>query len=161
MGVAAMIRGALRSTRVARLDWAALSSKVTSDAGKAELASLRAAYSDIVKAVDSAPAIDWAKWKATIKTPGVVDGFEAAYGKLSTPAMADTYSAEVDSKFAAAIEKAEGFAASSEARIKELEAELNALNNRKNWSEVTVEEELANNPEIAAEIEHEIANNKW
>merc|ERR1711918_309056 len=70
-------------------------------------------------------------------------------------------SAEVDSKFAAAIEKAEGFAASSEARIKELEAELNALNNRKNWSEVTVEEELANNPEIAAEIEHEIANNKW
>merc|ERR1711918_253809 len=78
MGVAAMIRGALRSTRVLRLDWAALSSKVTSDSGKAELNALRAAYSDIVKQVDSAPAtpptIDWAKWKATIKTPGIVDG---------------------------------------------------------------------------------------
>merc|ERR1711998_768114 len=149
----------------ARLDWAALSSKVTSDAGKAELASLRAAYSDIVKAVDSAPEsapkIDWAKWKATIKTPGVVDGFEQAFSKLQVPEMQDTFSAEVDTKFAAAIEKAEGFAASSEARIKELEGELNTLNNRKNWSEVTVDEELEASPEIAAEIEAEIAANKW
>ena len=39
------MRQAFRSTRVARLDWAALSSKVTSDAGKAELGALRATYS--------------------------------------------------------------------------------------------------------------------
>merc|ERR1712216_326228 len=101
------------------------------------------------------------KWKASIKTPGVVDGFQAAFTKLSVPEMQDTYSAEVDSKFAAAIAQAEQHAAASEARIKELEGELNALNNRKNWSEVTVEEELANNPAIAAEIEQEIAQNKW
>merc|ERR1711907_893424 len=154
---AAMIRGALRSTRVARLDWAALSSKVTSDSGKAELNALRAAYSDIVKTVDSAPAsapaIDWAKWKATIKTPGIVDSFQAAYGKLNVPEMEDTYTAAVESKFADAISKAEELASASENRIKELEAQLASLNNRKDWSEVTVEEELANNPAIAAEIE--------
>jgi hypothetical protein len=142
-----------------------LSSKVTSDAGKAELNALRAAYSDIVKSVDSAPSstpsIDWAKWKATIKTPGVVEAFESSYSKLSIPAMEDTFTAEVESKFADALTKAEGLAASSEARIKELEAELAKLNNRRDWSEVTVEEELANNPEIAAEIEDEIQNNRW
>merc|ERR1711988_1677211 len=157
----AMLRGALRSTRVARLDWGALSSKVTSDAGKAELNALRAQYAEIVKACDSVPdktpTVNWAKWKATIKTPGVVEGFEQAFSKLSIPKMEDTFSAEVDAKFAGAIAQAEERAAASEVRIKELEDQLAELNNRKDWSEVTVEEELANNPEIAAEIEDEIA----
>merc|ERR1712216_85789 len=90
MGSSKMMRGALRSSRVVRLDWVALGNKVTSDAGKLELANLRAAYSEIVKTTSSAPAttpqVDWAKWKATIKTPGVVDDFQAAFGKLSAPA---------------------------------------------------------------------------
>merc|ERR1712216_1049298 len=157
-------RGVFRCTAVARLDWAALSQKVTSDAGKAELNALRATYSEI-KAVDSAPAappaIDWAKWESTIKTPGIVVDFKAAYSKLSVPAMEDTFTAGVEEKFGEAIKSAEVAAAASEARIKELEAELADLNNRRDWSEVTVEEELANNPAIAAEIEDEIANNKW
>merc|ERR1712167_525589 len=127
-------RGVFRGTRVVRLDWAALSQKVTSDAGKAELNALRATYSEITK---------------------------AAYSKLSVSAMEDTFTAGVEEKFGEAIKSAEVAAAASEARIKELEAELADLNNRRDWSEVTVEEELANNPAIAAEIEDEIANNKW
>jgi len=158
-------RGVFRATRVARLDWAALSGKVTSDAGKAELNALRAVYADIAKAVDQAPAtapqIDWAKWSATIKTPGVVDEFKAAYEKLSVPEMEDTFSAEMDSKFATAIAAAGAHAEASTARMAELEAQLAELAERREWSEVTVEEELANNPEIAAEIEEEIATNKW
>merc|ERR1711998_85867 len=165
MGTGTMMRGAFRASRVARLDWAALSGKVTSDAGKAELNALRAVYSDLLKQVDSAPAttptIDWAKWKATIKTPGVVDEFQAAYSKLNVPEMEDTFTAGVEDKFASAISNANELAAASEARIKELEAQLAELNNRRDWSEVTVEEELANNPELAAEIEKEIEDNKW
>merc|ERR1711998_631038 len=107
-------RGVFRATRAARMDWVALSSKVTSDAGKNELASLRAAYADVVKAVDSAPTttptVDWAKWQATIKTPGIVDEFKAAYEKLSVPALEDTFTVEVESKFAEAIKNAEGAA---------------------------------------------------
>merc|ERR1711998_73587 len=137
-------RGAFRMSRVARL---------------------RAAYADIQKSIDKAPSstptVDFAKWKAQIKTPGVVEDFEAAYGKLSVPAMEDTFSAEVDATFATAISKATELGNASEARIKELEAQLEELNNRRDWSEVTVEEELANNPEIAAEIEKEIEENKW
>merc|ERR1711904_758445 len=163
--VTMLSRGVFRSTRVVRLDWSALSQKVTSDAGKAELNALRATYSEITKAVDSAPAappaIDWAKWESTIKTPGIVADFKAAYSKLSVPAMEDTFTAGVEEKFGEAIKSAEVAASASEARIKELEAELAGLNNRRDWSEVTVEEELANNPAIAAEIEDEIANNKW
>jgi len=150
---------------VARLDWAALSSKVTSDAGKMELGALRATYSEIQKSVASAPSstpsVDWAKWKSTIKTPGVVEGFEKAFAGVNVPQMEDSFSAEMDAKFATAISNAEGLAASSTARIAELEAQLDELDNAKNWSEVTVEEELAANPEIAAEIEAEIEQNKW
>merc|ERR1712070_1236700 len=126
-------RGVFRASRVARLDWAALSSKITSDQGKAELNALRATYSEITKAVDSAPAtthtIDWAKWSQTIKTPGIVDEFNAAHAKLSVPAMEDTFTADVEAKFGEAIKSAEVAAASSEARIKELEAELDLLDN--------------------------------
>lgn len=48
-----MMRGALRSSRVVRLDWVALGNKVTSDAGKLELANLRAAYSGELNNLDS------------------------------------------------------------------------------------------------------------
>merc|ERR1712070_1331360 len=158
----AMRRGFIRATAVARLDWTALQSKVTSDAGKAELAALRGVYSELAKASNDAPSstpvIDWAKWSKAIKTPGVVDEFKSAYGKLSVPAMADTFSADVGAKFAAAIE---GAASASEVRIKELEEQLAALDNRPNWSDVTIEEELAKSPEIAAEIEEEISQQKW
>merc|ERR1712086_498707 len=139
------MRAAFRSTRVVRLDWVALNTKVTSDAGKLELANLRTTYSEIVKATASAPSstpeVDWAKWSSTIKTPGVVDGFKAAYGKLAVPQMEDTFSAKVDAAFAAAISNAETLASASESRIKELEEQLAALDNAKDWSEVTVEED--------------------
>merc|ERR1711934_715396 len=166
MGASTMLsRGVFRCTRVARMDWAALSAKVSSDKGKAELNALRGVYSEITKAVDAAPkstpTVDWDKWAATIKTPGIVAEFKSAFDKLSVPAMEDTFSAEMDAKFATAIAAAEEKAAASSARIVELEAELEALSQRRDWSEVTVEEELANNPEIAAEIEDEIQNNKW
>merc|ERR1712196_526615 len=122
-------------------------------------------YAELTKAADAAPekphSIDWAKWEKQIKTPGVVAEFKEAYSKLSIPAMEDTFTAGLESKFAAALESAEAAASASEARIKELEGELAKLNNRRDWSEVTIEEELAANPEIAAEIEAEIKDNKW
>merc|ERR1711998_769783 len=130
------------ATRATRLDWAALSSKVTSDAGRSEFNLLRSQYGEILKAVDSAPkttpTINWAHWKAAIKTPGVVEGFEQALSKIDVAPMEDTFSAEVDAKFGAAIEKAHVLADASETRIKELEAQLAELNNAKDWSEVTV-----------------------
>lgn len=67
----------------------------------------RLRFPEIVKTTSSAPAttpqVDWAKWKATIKTPGVVDDFQAAFGKLSVPAMEDTFTAKVEADFAAAV----------------------------------------------------------
>merc|ERR1712100_213997 len=107
----------------------------------------------VAKAPTETPTIDWAKWKATIKTPGVVDGFEKGFAGVNVPQM--------DATFATAISAAEGLAASSTSRIAELEAQLAELDNAKDWSEVTVEEDLAANPEIAAEIESEIEQNKW
>ena len=62
---------------------------------------------DIIKACDSAPAttptIDWDKWEATIKTPGVVAGFKESFGKLDIAPMEDTFTAKIDAKFAESV----------------------------------------------------------
>ena len=62
---------------------------------------------EIQKAVSSAPAsvtaVNWAKWKGEIKTPGVVDGFEKAFAGINVAPLEDTFSAEMDAKFASAV----------------------------------------------------------
>merc|ERR1711998_517825 len=162
---------ALRSTVVMRrcapvaLDWGKLATKVTTDSGKAELAALRSEVAEVNKSLEAGSAggeVDWAFWKSKIATPGAVDQFKAAYDGLEVPTLEDTFTAELTSKFDAAIKAAEEHAEASEVRIKELEEQLEALAQSK--LEVvnrTVDEELAANPALAQEIEAEIAENNW
>ena len=57
----------------------------------------------VAAAPTSTPVVDWGKWNATIKTPGVVDGFEKAFAGINVPQMEDTFSSEMDAKFASAV----------------------------------------------------------
>ena len=146
------------------VDWTAISSKVTTDSGKASLAGLRLEISEVNKSLGdaTAPNIDWAHWNSRIATPGAVDSFKAAYDGLAVPTLADTFTAELSSKFDSAIAAAEEHAANSTARIAELQAELVSLDESKaaivNRS---VDDELEANPALAEEIEAEIADNHW
>eukprot|EP00658_Telonema_sp_P-2_P076044 TRINITY_DN65_c0_g1_i1.p2 TRINITY_DN65_c0_g1~~TRINITY_DN65_c0_g1_i1.p2 ORF type:complete len:169 (+),score=55.43 TRINITY_DN65_c0_g1_i1:128-634(+) len=148
------------------LDWAAITSKVSTDSGRAELARLRSEIADINKALDSVPAgeasVDFDAWRARIQTPGAVDAFEKAFAGLQVPVLEDTFSAALGTKFDAAIADAETHARNSENRITELEAEIEAVQAQKlNIGDVSVEDTLAANPDIAAEIEAELAENNW
>ena len=127
---------------------------------------MRGEIAEINKSLDAVPdgpaSVDWAHWKSRIQTPGAVDQFEAAFNSLQVPTLQDTSTAELTSKFNTAIAAAEGTAAASEVRIKELEAELEALTAAKaDLYNKTVGAELAENPELAAEIDAEIADNYW
>lgn len=45
---------------------------------------------------ESAPKIDWAYYKKTVVTPGLVDKFQKEYEAISIPYPADKYTAEID-----------------------------------------------------------------
>merc|ERR1711934_893897 len=157
---------ALRRCSPVALDWAKMASQVTTDSGRAELAALRGEISEINKSLDSVPdgvaSVDWAHWKSRIQTPGAVDQFEAAFNSLQVPTLQDTFTAELTSKFNAAIAAAEDQAVNAQAQIARLEQELVDLQAAKDdLYNKTVEDELAANPELEAEIEGEIADNYW
>merc|ERR1711934_235348 len=157
---------ALRRCAPVAIDWGAIAAKVTTDSGKAELGMLRAEITEINKALDSVPdgvaSVDFGYWKQKIQTPGAVEQFESAFNALQTPTLQDTFTSELSSRFESAIAAAEVQAAASEARIEELKAELESLAVAKaELYNKTVDESLAENPELEAEIEAEIADNYW
>ena len=146
------------------MDWTAISSNVTTDSGKASLAGLRLEISEVNKSLGdtTAPNIDWAHWNSRIATPGAVDSFKEAYDNLVVPTLADTFTAEMSTKFDAALVVAEQHAENSRVRIAELEQEL--LNIEVAKAAIvhqTVDDALDEDPALAAEIEAEIEDNHW
>jgi hypothetical protein len=59
------------------------------------------------------------------------------------------------------LEKAKLAADESSKRIGELNAQLSSLRGGKPFSEITIDEELAANPELAASIKKDIEEHKW
>ena len=114
------------------------------------------------RAPRGAANIDWAHWNSRIATPGAVDSFKEAYDNLVVPTLADTFTAEMSSKFDAALVVAEQHAENSRVRIAELEQEL--LNIEVAKAAIvhqTVDDALDEDPALAAEIEAEIEDNHW
>ena len=69
---------------------------------------------------------------------------------------------EAEVRFAEVIKQAESFAAASAARAKEIEAELQAIEKEKQRiMTVTVDEELAADPKMAAEIDEDVQKNSF
>ena len=90
------MRPACLSTRA--MDWVALSQKVSSDQAKSEINRLRDLHADFqsmaAKVSSEAAPIDWAAYRATIKTPGLVDTMEKEYNALNLPKFTNAVEAE-------------------------------------------------------------------
>eukprot|EP00002_Diphylleia_rotans_P012801 TRINITY_DN249_c0_g2_i1.p1 TRINITY_DN249_c0_g2~~TRINITY_DN249_c0_g2_i1.p1 ORF type:complete len:161 (-),score=47.40 TRINITY_DN249_c0_g2_i1:161-643(-) len=148
------------------VDWVGLGSRLRDATARAELDKLRMVITDLEtqhRAIASKLApIDWDAWKATIRTPGVVDDLRKSHEAFSVPAF-ETSALEkrVQEVFATYKKESEEEAKFSVERLKELDAKIAALDARMALEDVTVEEELRNNPEIAREIEKEIKENNW
>lgn len=79
---------------------AALSAKITGDAARAELSRTRELMEELRQlnsGKTEVPAIDWDHYKSVIKTPGVVEEFQAAFAASSIAPMENTFSSEVAS----------------------------------------------------------------
>merc|ERR1711998_115110 len=142
------------------MDWLGVSSKLSSEAAKKELFALRSAHSELFDKLSSVPDapkdIDWEYWSTTIKTPGVVDGYKAAYSKIKFDALENPHIKEFDSSLGEMMKLAKAEEADADARIGELEAQLEALLTAVPTEDLTTADFLASNPAIKEEIDKEL-----
>jgi len=102
------------------------------------------------------PPIDWGTWKKDLD-PELVKTFEQAFKTMPVPKYEDKEVAALDQQFAAIVQQAGELAAHSEARMKELEAELKSVQSEKDKiGKITVDELLASDPATAKAIDEDI-----
>ena len=138
------------------IDWDRISSVVQTDEGKRELANLRNTMVELERAagsVDKGATPDWAKWKQQLD-PKIVDGFQKVYASMKVPAYEDKELENVKQRFKVIVQQAEALSASSVKRAEEIKKELKELEKeQERLMTTTVDEELANNPELGKEID--------
>jgi hypothetical protein len=84
------------------------------------------------------------------------------HAAMKLPKYDGDEAAQAEAKFKEIMQQAEAFAATSASRIKEIEAELASIQREKERiATVTVDEELAADPKLAAEIDDEVQKNAF
>merc|ERR1712168_635408 len=131
------------------VDWISLGSRIPA-AAKGEFAAFRSRHESIKSSLQSLP-----------EKPALVARFQEAYAAVSVPVPVDTESEaiaaqeqEIEAEVLAAIEN-------SNAKVAELEGELATIKAMKPFEEMTIEEYLADKPELKKEIDDEIAAHNW
>ncbi len=146
------------------VNWESISSSLT-DQGKRELASLRNSMLELERAVASetasSAAPDWAKYKKHLDA-SIVDKFEKAYGSMKVPAYEDKEVQNVAARFKAIVEQAQKISTDSKARVAVIEKELAQIQSEKKrlWT-TTIDEELANSPDLAKHIDQRVSENSF
>ncbi len=146
------------------INWESISSTLT-DQGKRELASLRSSMLELERAVgsdtSSTAAPDWEKYKKQLDA-SIVDKFQKAYSSTKVPAYEDKEVQNVAARFKAIVEQAQKISTDSKARVAVIEKELAQIQSEKKrlWT-TTIDEELANSPELAKQIDQRVSENSF
>lgn len=148
------------------INWDLFDTLITSDEGQRELAGLRSAIATYQQKVDDmakpAQVINWEQYKDTIDKD-LLAAMKEAYTGMQLPEFdVEGTLKEVDEKFKPLLEQAEEMAAFSKKRAAEIEEEIKQIDaEMARLSKVTVDEELAAHPEIAAAVDKEIADGRF
>merc|ERR1712180_89129 len=146
------------------VDWISLGSRIPA-AAKGEFAAFRSRHESIKSSLQSLPEkpapVNWDYYTANVANQALVARFQEAYAAVSVPVPVDTESEaiaaqeqEIEAEVLAAIEN-------SKAKVAELEGELATIKAMKPFEEMTIEEYLADKPELKKEIDDEIAAHNW
>jgi len=146
------------------VDWDAISKIVQSDQGKRELASLRNTMLELERAVGAATQSglaepDWAKYKKQLDAD-IVGAFEKAYKSMKIPEYEDKEIQNVAARFQAIVDQAEKISTESKARVIKKELEQIDIEKRRLLT-TTIDEELANDPELAKKIDETNEKNSF
>ncbi len=152
------------SAAIEAINWESISSTLT-DQGKRELASLRNSMLELERAVSSdaasSAAPDWTKYKKQLDA-SIVDKFEKAYSSTKVPVYEDKEVQNVAARFKAIVEQAQKISTDSKARVAVIEKELAQIQSEKKrlWT-TTIDEELANSPDLAKQIDQRVSENSF
>lgn len=146
-------------------DWDNFSNVVTSDDGKRELATLRNRFLDIQSRIQAANKVkkpDWAAFEKDVD-PKILGSLRKAYEGLKLPQYdASKDLQEVEDTFGPIIAQAKELADFSQKRLQEIEGEIKGIDAEKERvATTTVDEELAADPETAAQIDKEISEGRY
>merc|ERR1711874_773837 len=121
------------------VNWVEFARKIPA-AQKASFQAFKQKSDGFVRAVNSlpeaAPKIDFAIYKSKIAVPGMVDEFQKKYKALQIPYPKDNASAALDSQLVAKKAEYEKFVAASEAKIAEIQTELDKWEKMRPLSEI-------------------------
>ena len=144
-----------------------MTSLITTDDGKRELAGLRAALSEGAdklssKAGKAVAAPDFESFAKDVD-PAVLGVLKSAYSGLKLPTLDSAAAlAAVDGHFAPLIKQAQDLAAASTARLAALDKEVKGVEaDIAKLAKATVDDELAADPAAAAAIDADIAAGKF
>merc|ERR1712241_538004 len=137
------------------VNWVEFARKIPA-AQKASFQAFKQKSDGFVRAVNSlpeaAPKIDFAIYKSKIAVPGMVDEFQKKYEALQVPYPKDNASAALDSQLAAKKAEYTKFVAASEAKIAEIQTELDKWEKMRPFTDMTIEELARQAPHVLGKL---------
>ena len=146
------------------IDWAKLAASLPVEV-RSDFLAFRGKYEATLARVNSYPEkpepVDWQHYKKAISKSGFVDGFQKQYENLSIPYPKDTtssklaaYQKDVETQVQEVIDQ-------SKTKVVELRNELTKIKAQKPYEDMTIDEYLADKPEIREQAEKDMKNHVW
>merc|ERR1712223_1521011 len=146
---------AARRVSASTVNWAEFARKIPA-AQKPSFNALKQKSDGFVRAVnalpEAAPKIDFAAYKSKVAVDGMVDEFQKKYEALQIPYPKDNATAALDSQLAAKKAEYTNFVAASEAKITEIQTELDKWEKMRPFTEMTHEELARQAPQVLGKL---------
>ena len=146
------------------IDWTRIASSVPAEV-RAEFNQFRGTYEKTVAKVNAYPEtpqpIEWEYYKNNVSRQGFVDEFQKKYESLKVPYPPDTSTDQLATLRAEIESKAEEAIRQSKLKAGELQQELEKIKAEKPFEEMTIDEYLADKPELREEAMRDSYNHKW
>ncbi|XP_003389325.1 PREDICTED: ATP synthase subunit d, mitochondrial-like [Amphimedon queenslandica] len=146
------------------VDWAKITDVVSAET-KVPILALKGRFEARQARLNSYPdhlqPIDWSHYKDAIKKPGLVDDFQKQYSALKVPYPPDTFSEELTKKLERIEKRSLEAIKNAKETSEQLTKELEAIKAQKPLEEMTVDEYLADKPELKKKIDEDTYNYNW
>ncbi|XP_059612791.1 ATP synthase subunit d, mitochondrial [Phlebotomus argentipes] len=143
---------AARRVTQSSVNWASLAERVPANQ-RANFIAFKSRSDKYLRSVqanpETAPKIDWARYKQAIPVAGLVDSFQKQYEAVKIPYPEDTFSGEVDKQEAEVKREIETFKQESEARIANYQKEIARLKSLLPFDQMTLEDFRESYPDVA------------
>lgn len=146
------------------IDWTKLSSALPEEV-RSDFLAFRGRYEASKAKMNSYPEtpeqIDWSFYKGKIKKSTFVDSFQKEYDNLKIAYPKDTSSSQLLEKQKEINSQAQEAIAKSKEEVVRLQKELESIKAQKSFEDMSIDEYLADKPELREKVERDTKNHIW